>query len=874
MPPAELGSPPGPRSSCEQPADGRCTTGLWEHVVNQLADQYMVESSANSRGSGTMLKVPPRPGRRWVGAAVDATGSRRGLPTTTGMTGTDAVVPGSTTTGSDVAQCTRPLPGNSFCEETVSGATGSYRPATTPVAATTASIDAEAALATALVEFSSIASGAWGQYRRRVAAAQHLFEAIVDAAAGESPPTRTGEAAVRVLFVEMQRILRSLAARRNTKGAEGKGEEKIECVRTLSAMRSRVLAHARITYGLVLGRASHGLNPGRCRRARCDTNADSLVEAGPRRAPASPATSTCRSWVWPSGVVQGCRATYDITSPRCTVNLDGKASPPFAADNAMAQDSAAPPIRSHGTHDSQLYTRDIVTHTAPRTASGSVCVEGADSGERLGNSVAIADMTTAAGDATAVAPDNFNTSLPLQEGHQAKFVGRELLRASPIRVRKRKPFRLWATRQLSHKRRRGGEQSGDLQSVVPGGAECGPIPSTTLDTPKCTLAETLAGFCTAVQSNGTYSAHLDASLRLLDVCVSLPVPSPEGETAVCKFWIELQRVLTNIGCRIHEKRDVTERLQIRKQLVEVRRKLRAYARSVYQLDLGTINPRPVACPGPEDKEKVPASLEELRRRCETYRSTGSCLHLCRFLCYFREYDPVRQLQALHRRARSHPLHPSVLGWTARLAIAHQPPYWCTVFHDSCGAVLGSPKQAYQAAIDAALAAPLRSRTNTAVEPSLPFLPTLSTKLEKGRSPFGLIEDLLADNPWQLLIACVLLNKTGRVLVDRLLATVFQRWPTAEALREADRSELEQMLTPLGLQRKRSFMLRRFSHEYLAAVSECGSPLPADRLRALHGLGKYAIDAYEIYVRQAVDKVHPTDIYLGWAIEYFRSNSTG
>merc|ERR1712232_140724 len=112
------------------------------------------------------------------------------------------------------------------------------------------------------------------------------------------------------------------------------------------------------------------------------------------------------------------------------------------------------------------------------------------------------------------------------------------------------------------------------------------------------------------------------------------------------------------------------------------------------------------------------------------------------------------------------------------------------------------------------------------------------------------------------------NKTPRILVDRVLCVVFTRWPSAEALREADHTELEIILEPLGLQRKRSAMLRRFSDEYMATVAEVGTPLPADQVASLHGLGRYACDAYAIYVRREL--VTPTDIYLGWAVEYFRA----
>jgi len=63
------------------------------------------------------------------------------------------------------------------------------------------------------------------------------------------------------------------------------------------------------------------------------------------------------------------------------------------------------------------------------------------------------------------------------------------------------------------------------------------------------------------------------------------------------------------------------------------------------------------------------------------------------------------------------------------------------------------------------------------------------------------------------------------------------------------------------------MLVRFSREYSEAVRDLGSPLPAQRLKRLHGVGRYALDAYRIFVRGEVSTVKPTDIYLGWFVEY-------
>ncbi len=48
----------------------------------------------------------------------------------------------------------------------------------------------------------------------------------------------------------------------------------------------------------------------------------------------------------------------------------------------------------------------------------------------------------------------------------------------------------------------------------------------------------------------------------------------------------------------------------------------------------------------------------------------------------------------------------------------------------------------------------------------------------------------------------------------MLGQVFRRWPTPDAMCAASASELEDIIRPLGLFRKRSLSAIRFSDEYL------------------------------------------------------------
>ncbi len=109
------------------------------------------------------------------------------------------------------------------------------------------------------------------------------------------------------------------------------------------------------------------------------------------------------------------------------------------------------------------------------------------------------------------------------------------------------------------------------------------------------------------------------------------------------------------------------------------------------------------------------------------------------------------------------------------------------------------------------------------------------------SPYGLLEEELFEDPWRVLVACVLLNKTTAVQARRVVWELFARFPTAAAAAAADATELEALealLRPLGLFRKRAAGLVRLSKEYLE--TDWRDP------EELYGIGEYAADAYRIF----------------------------
>jgi methyl-CpG-binding domain protein 4 len=119
-----------------------------------------------------------------------------------------------------------------------------------------------------------------------------------------------------------------------------------------------------------------------------------------------------------------------------------------------------------------------------------------------------------------------------------------------------------------------------------------------------------------------------------------------------------------------------------------------------------------------------------------------------------------------------------------------------------------------------------------------------------QSKLGLLEESLIHDPWQLLIGCVLLNRTQRCQVDKVLPRLLRRWPDAEALASAPVEELTPMLKHVGMHNRRGVGLVRLARKWLAMEWSCPCQLPL--------VGKYAADAWHLWISGRWKAVEPGD----------------
>ena len=94
------------------------------------------------------------------------------------------------------------------------------------------------------------------------------------------------------------------------------------------------------------------------------------------------------------------------------------------------------------------------------------------------------------------------------------------------------------------------------------------------------------------------------------------------------------------------------------------------------------------------------------------------------------------------------------------------------------------------------------------------------------------------DPWEVLVAEVLLQRSRGKTVARVYRNLIDRWPDAAAMSRAREASIAKVIGPLGLSR-RSATLRAMAKE-VARIG--GVPRSFDELFALPGVGRYAANA--------------------------------
>ena len=124
----------------------------------------------------------------------------------------------------------------------------------------------------------------------------------------------------------------------------------------------------------------------------------------------------------------------------------------------------------------------------------------------------------------------------------------------------------------------------------------------------------------------------------------------------------------------------------------------------------------------------------------------------------------------------------------------------------------------------------------------------------------LIQHDYLDDPWNMMVACTLLNRTRGTTVKPILRELVERWPTAKAVASLDEGTDEyrqfvELIRPLGFYNRRASTLTRMAQD--AASGRV--------VGVWHGIGQYAMDSWMIFVIGQVVDAEDKELraYLEW-----------
>jgi methyl-CpG-binding domain protein 4 len=123
--------------------------------------------------------------------------------------------------------------------------------------------------------------------------------------------------------------------------------------------------------------------------------------------------------------------------------------------------------------------------------------------------------------------------------------------------------------------------------------------------------------------------------------------------------------------------------------------------------------------------------------------------------------------------------------------------------------------------------------------------------------YGLVQEKYWPDGWKILVCCLCLNLTTRRQMEPVVEEMFRRWPTPGLLASCDVEELQELIKPLGMWRRRAATLIKMSRQY------CESQWVD--VEELTGVGQYARRAYEIFILGKIGEHPPNDHAL---LEYW------
>lgn len=124
----------------------------------------------------------------------------------------------------------------------------------------------------------------------------------------------------------------------------------------------------------------------------------------------------------------------------------------------------------------------------------------------------------------------------------------------------------------------------------------------------------------------------------------------------------------------------------------------------------------------------------------------------------------------------------------------------------------------------------------------------------------IIQEDYKDDPWKILVCCILLNQTNNLQVRPLIKEFFEKWPNPESISKEENSIISQFIRTTGFQNIKAKRIKDFSF--------CWNKGERDPSK-FPGVGKYGKEAWRIFVENDYDFI-PTDKKLKMYLEIYKA----
>ena len=128
-------------------------------------------------------------------------------------------------------------------------------------------------------------------------------------------------------------------------------------------------------------------------------------------------------------------------------------------------------------------------------------------------------------------------------------------------------------------------------------------------------------------------------------------------------------------------------------------------------------------------------------------------------------------------------------------------------------------------------------------------------MERGR----LIQEEYLDDPWKMMVCCILLNQTNNKQVRPILSSVFELIPNPISAIRCDVEVLAAVIKTTGFQNLKASRIQRMSQKWQDGFSD---------VMDLPGIGKYGRDSWEIFINKNLE-TSPTDKKLMLYLDFVR-----